>query len=283
MGDRSETVDGTASSTSTGNESRHTAADFSRTIGGNDSRDVSGNSIIAILNARTESVAGDSSESIGGMSESIVEGTSLATFGDDSTERHSGHRTIVVGNADATRSAALHVEGAVRAYAADIFEAVAVNGLTFLCGTTVVSITPTGISINAQNIALQGQSFDLQSGTVAIAGKTSAGMTSQTVTIAGSASTGVFDSNATLTASQIALKSGSSSGTAPPASTAQVTSVTLVDQNGNPLANQRIIVRTGGATGPERAVVLDKTGSFQTTSTEPFEVCFPDSPTATQE
>ena len=223
---------------------------------------------------------GDYSGTFEGASDALVEGQASTTYGDDTLERHAGHRTIVVGDADTSRSTVLHVEGAARAYAADIIEAVSLKGLTLTCGTTVVNITPNGITISADSVAFQSKSFEVDSDTIDAAATKTAGLSSKTVTISGSGSMAVFDSNATVTAGKIALKSGSSSGSSPTTKPPKITTVTLVDQNGKPLSNQRVILRTGGPTGLERTVVLDKTGAFQTTSEEPFELRFADYPDA---
>jgi hypothetical protein len=58
--------------------------------------------------------------------------------------------------------------------------------------------------------------------------------------------------------------------------TRKVTTLSLVDQDGKPLANQRIILRTGGEGGDERTVVLDATGSIDIPGTDPFDIIFPD-------
>jgi hypothetical protein len=56
--------------------------------------------------------------------------------------------------------------------------------------------------------------------------------------------------------------------------------VQLTDQDGKPLAYQRVTLRTGGEGGEERSVVLDENGSVTITGTDPFDFVFPDFPGA---
>lgn len=90
----------------------------------------------------------------------------------------------------------------------------------------------------------------------------------------------VLDSNATVQGSQVKLSGGSGSSPSSSNKPPKVTTIELKDQDGNPRANQPVVLRTGGEGGPERTVVLDENGKCTVPGTDSFEVFIPDGPGA---
>ena len=92
------------------------------TITGGLTTTVKQDSLTTISGAKNESVGGNLSLTVSGRVETTNEAETNLTFKDDYTERHKGHRTVIVGTGKAHRSATVHVEGTARVYAAKAIE-----------------------------------------------------------------------------------------------------------------------------------------------------------------
>ncbi len=255
-----------------------------------DSRDQVAKNRIAITDgAVTEWVGGDVSKSVLGRVESKVQGDHNALFEANSLERHEGHHAVVVAATTGTgkASAVLHVEGAASVYAKEEIEAVSPEGFTFSCGDSHITIRKDSVTISSPTINLVGKTVQVTaSDTAAFAAKTAtiAGSDSVTVsgankaTVAGQSATVILDSNATVQGSAVKLGSGSASpgpqGAVQKGDTK--TTVKLTDSDGNPLANERAILRKGGEGGTELAVVLDSKGGLEVPGNTPIEILFED-------
>ena len=245
-----------------------------------------------VLGSKDEYVDGDVSTSVGGRMDTTVQGEQTQTYAADTLERHMGHHTVVVAPSGTAghASAAVHVEGAARAYAKKKIEVVSLEGLTITCGQSEITIGTDSITISSPTITLVGKTVGVTaSDTASVSGKTTtlAGSDSTTVsaaktlTLAGQSATLVLDSKATVEGSAINLGGSSNSNSNQQQSQPlKITTLQLSDTEGNPLANQRVILRKGGDGGEERVVVLDETGSIDIEGDDPFDIVFPEAPDA---
>jgi type VI secretion system secreted protein VgrG len=271
--DRRETTHGDATHTF--------AKDLRHTVGGSVICDVQGDRMEAVAGSVTESIAGAVTRTISGPTTTTQEAQCCATFEDDVLERYLGHRSIVVGTPDERRSFGLHVEGAARCSSRGA-ELVVREGFVLRCGDTRIHVGPKSVSISSPELR-----FDV--GTLAVAAKDFTATASdslalnaaQTLSLAGSGGTVTLDDNATLTGQKVKLNSaGSSSQSSSTASTKPPTRIVLNDQNGKPLANARVLVRSGGEGGEQRIVVLDADGAFEVESDDALDAIFPELPNA---
>jgi type VI secretion system secreted protein VgrG len=241
----------------------------------------------------TDWIGGDLSKSVGGCVESMIQGDHEAVFEANSLERHYGHHTVVVAaqGADGRASASFHVEGPARAYARREIEVTSPEGFTFSSGDSHITVRKDSVTIASPTIVLVGKTVQVTaSDTAAVAAKTAtvAGSDSVTVsgantaTLAGQSATVVLDSNATIEGSKVKLGGGGSgpSSQKQQSKPKRISTLKLSDTDGNPLANQRVILRKGGDGGEERVVVLDTNGAIDVEGDDPFDVFFPDTPKA---
>jgi type VI secretion system secreted protein VgrG len=262
-GARTEQVTGDATDTVTG--------DVSETFGGSLSVSVSGN--------ETVQVSGDLSQQVTGRVDLSTVGPHTDTFGDDFVARHAGDRVVVVGGADAPASASLHVEGSGTIYAAQTIDAVAIESITITCGDSVITIAPDGVTIASPAITLVTKDAEIDSDTLTVSSTGAVTLGGDKVTLSSSGASVALDSNATVQGAKVQLKGGSGSS-AQNDNKSKTTTITLVDADGKPLANQRVILREGGDGGDEQTIVLDDKGSATVTGDGPFDVVMPDLPDA---
>ena len=238
---------------------------------------------------QTERVSGDASSTILGNVDVAHLANHHAFFKGDYVERHSGHRTVIVGQHKNERSATLHVEGSSSAYASGMIDVVADEGLTIRCGDSHVIIKKDAITIQSPTIALVAKTMELTasdkltagSKQVEVGGSDSVAVTGKKTTLSGDSSSVVLDSNATVQGSSVKLGSGGGASVSKKdEKKAKVTKIKLVDQDGKPLANQRVLLRKGGDGGPERIVVLDKDGKVEVEGEGSYNVRFPELPGA---
>ncbi len=306
-GDQSITIGGNRTLSVAGNETVSVIGGRTATIALDDATNVLGASTLIVTGARTEQVAGDETdlvtgdvtESFGGSlaltvtgNESVqvagdwsravtgradlsTDGAHTDTFASDFVTRHAGARVVVVGGPDAPASASLHVEGSSSVYAAQTFEAVAMEGFTFRCGDSVITIAPDGVTIASPAITLVTKDAEITSDTVTVTATKAVTLGGDTVTLSSSGASVALDSNATFQGAKVELKGGSGSSAQNKAD-AKKTTITLVDQDGKPLANQRIILRQGGDGGDEQTIVLDDKGAATVDGDGPFDVVMPD-------
>jgi type VI secretion system secreted protein VgrG len=250
--------------------------DQSLTVAGSAQTTVAGSYDLVVSGSVSESIDGDVSRSVSGAVDVTTEGEQMQTFGADFTERHAGHRVVVVGGPLAKRSSLLHVEGSARTFAAASIESVAVEGLTLICGQSQIVIKPDSVTISSPKISFVTPDAEFAGKKFAVTATDSIELDGKTVTASSSGASVALDSNATVQGGKVQLKGGSGSSASNDDQDAKVTTLSLVDQDGKPLANQRIILRTGGEGGDERTVVLDATGSIDIPGTDPFDIIFPD-------
>ncbi len=252
--------------------------DRALTVAGSAQTSVTGSYDLVVTGSASESIDGTFTRNVSGSVDLSSEGEQTATFGSDYTERHSGHRVIVVGGPATQRSSLLHVEGSARTYAASTIELTAVEGITIVCGQSQIVIKPDSVTIASPQISFATPDAEFTGKKFGVTATDAIELDGKTVTASSSGASVALDSNATVQGAKVQLKGGSGGSASSDSKDAKVTTLTLVDQDGKPLANQRVILRTGGDGGPERTVVLDDTGSIDVPGDDPFDVIFPDLP-----
>jgi hypothetical protein len=204
-------------------------------------------------------------------------GETHATFAKDYTERHKGHRTVIVGTGGAHRTAALHVEGNARAYAAKPIEVESLEGLSLVCGDSQILISPKGITLSTPTFTLAAKDVEVRGATVALASTGALSLSGQTVTAqTASAKLALDGTSASLVAPQVKLGNGSGGGSQTTEKPPTITRIQMKDPHGQPRANARILLCKGGKDGEQRMTVLDENGVLELLGDDSYEVSFPD-------
>jgi type VI secretion system secreted protein VgrG len=241
-------------------------ADRTLTVGGNESITVNGDQHVK--------VGGDLQRSVTGNLSAETAGKTDQTFTLDYTERHLGHRTVIVGTGDARRSTVVHVEGKGRAYASKTFEVEVLEGFTLLCGDSQIAITPSGITLTSPNISLTGKEVDFVAGAINATVTNGLTMSAKTATIQTAGATVALDSSsANVTASQVKLAGGSGSSSQTTSEPVKITKVQMKDSQGKPRANARVLLTKGDE---QRMTVLDADGMLELIGDASYTVSFPD-------
>ncbi len=280
LGDSITSVIGSRSLRVGGGSLTAIAGSRSDQVGGDADESITGSLTENVGGSHTESITGDVALSVTGNVNAEVQGDHAETFGGNFTERHSGHRVIVVGDPDAKRSATVYAEGTALLQATGTVDAVSATSLTITCGKSVLCILPDSITLTSPKIAFVTQDVEITSGKVVVAATGAITLGGDTLNATSSGASVVLDSNATVQGSQVKLSGGSGSSPSSSNKPPKVTTIELKDQDGNPRANQPVVLRTGGEGGPERTVVLDENGKCTVPGTDSFEVFIPDGPDA---
>jgi type VI secretion system secreted protein VgrG len=250
-------------------------------IVGDQTHTVQGNRSDVVAGTASLEVAGDLTQNVTGRVDQTTEGVHSENFVDDFVARHTGHRTIVVGTPEANASLSTHVEGSASEFVSELLDIVAVKGIRIRCGKSEITLTPEVVTITSPTISLVGgPSIGLAADDVNIAGGSSVEVGGPKVAVTSSGASVTLDSNATVQGAQVALKGGSGASNSADPDKKKITTIKLVDKEGNPLANQRVIVRTGGEGGDEQAMTLDEKGTLELDGDGPYDVIVPDLPDA---
>jgi hypothetical protein len=268
------------------------ANDRSVQVGANNTRSVTGDDKLNVTGSRFVDVRGNVSENVGGTTQETLAGdvqrtlgaklvasttgTTQQSFADDYTERHLGHRTVVVGSDKARRSAVLHIEGRGRAYASKSFEVEALESFTLICGDTQILVGPKGITLSSPNISLVGKSVDATATTFRVAASASLTLAGQTATMQTAGAQVALDATtATVKASKVQLGNGSGKSLQTPADKTIITRVLMNDSAGKPRANARVLLTKDSE---QRMTVLDSEGRLELIGDASYTVSFPDDP-----
>jgi type VI secretion system secreted protein VgrG len=273
------TVAGFSTLTVAGDRTEQVAGERNVQVTGDETDTFRGSLMVAVTGNESVQVSGNASRSVAGSADASIDGRYSASFGDDFTTRHAGHTTVIVGGPTATASASVHIEGSGRLYAAEAFDGIAVKSFTITCGQSVITLAPDSITIASPTINLVTKDAEIQSDKVNVAASGAITIGGDKVTATSSGASVALDSNATVQGAKVQLKGGSGSS-AQNSTTSKTTTITVNDSSGKPLANQRVILRTGGDGGDESSVVLDATGSIAVAGDGPFDIVLPDLPDA---
>jgi type VI secretion system secreted protein VgrG len=244
------------------------------TVGTDRALTINGKDTVSVLGERDVTISKDLNQSVIGDVHAKTTGTTDQSFSDDYTERHLGHRTVIVGTGDARRTAVVHVEGKGRAYASKTMEVEVLETFTLLCGKSQIVVTPGGITLNSPNITLAGKEVDVTGDTVKVTLTDAFTTTAKTVTVQTSGAQLMLDSSsANIESSAIKLGSGSGSSAQDSSKPVKVTKVLMKDPSGKPRANARVLLKKGDEV---KMTVLDKDGMLELIGDDSYEVTFPD-------
>jgi type VI secretion system secreted protein VgrG len=253
------------------------AIDRVSTVGGSSQDSVGGNRTDVVEGSFSETVGGTATIVVSGRVDEQTSGARAETFGDDYVAKHGGHRVVVVGVPDKTRSATLHVEGPAFASATQTIDVSSLARLVIHCGKSEIRIEPEKITFTSPTVSIVSSKEVLVAtpkATVAATGLLTLGGDSVKVTSSGASV--VLDSNATVQGASVKLAGGSGASDQSNDKPPKVTTLEVKDQNGNPLANQRVILRKGGEGGDEQTVVLDEKGKIILKGDDAYDVFVPD-------
>jgi type VI secretion system secreted protein VgrG len=255
-------------------------ADQTVTVGADRTLTVGANETVVVGGSRKITVADDLSQTVSGDVDATTTGTTDQTFAADYTERHLGHRTVIVGSGDARRTAVVHVEGAGRAYASKSLEVEVLESITLICGQSQMAITPSGITLSSPNISLVGKELDFVAAALKATLSDQLTMTAKTATMQTAGALVALDSSsATVKGSQVKLGSGSGSSSDATAEPVKVTTVQMNDAQGKPRANVRVLLTKGTE---QRMTVLDANGMLELVGDTSYQISFPDDAKATK-
>jgi type VI secretion system secreted protein VgrG len=244
------------------------------TVGAERMLTVGANETVTIGGDRKTTVSGDVSQTVAGDVDAKTSGKTDQSFTLDYTERHLGHRTIIVGSGAARRTAVVHVEGAARAYASKTVEVEVLESITLICGQSQIAISPSGITLSSPNITLAGKEVDLVVSTLKATSSNDLTLTGKTVTVQTSGAVVALDSSsASVEASAIKLGSGSGSSSDAKSDAVKVTKVQMKDSKGKPRANARVLLTAGDE---QRMTVLDENGMLELIGDTAYKISFPD-------
>jgi type VI secretion system secreted protein VgrG len=248
------------------------------TVGADRTLTVVGKETISVGASRSVTVGADLSQTVVGNIDTSTTGSTDQSFADDYTERHLGHRTVIVGSGAAHRTAVVHVEGAGRTYASKTLEVEALESFTVICGDSQIAVTPSGITLSSPNITLAGKELDLVLTTLKATMSDQMTMTAKTATVqTAGASIALDSSSAQIQASQIKLAGGSGASSQASSDPVKITKVQMKDSKGKPRANVRVLLTNGDE---QRMTVLDADGMLELVGDTAYKVSFPDDPKA---
>ncbi|MGH7298492.1 MAG: bacteriophage T4 gp5 trimerization domain-containing protein, partial [Polyangiaceae bacterium] len=257
----------------------------SHTIGGKDTVSITGDAThefggsvtLAVKGTTTETLSGDLHRALCADVQVDTTGKTKLNYSSDYTERHKGHRTVIVGTGTAHRSSTLHVEGSARTYAAKSIEFETLEGLSIVCGDSQLLISPQGITLSTPNLTLSAKEVELRGGTIGVVSTGDLSLGGKATTLQTSGAKLALDSTtASLTGSQVKLGGGSAAVTQATDKPATITKVQMKDAKGKPRANARVLLSKGGKDGEQRMTVLDENGVLELIGDESYQITFPD-------
>ncbi|MGO9342324.1 MAG: hypothetical protein ACLP6E_07365, partial [Acidimicrobiales bacterium] len=246
-------------------------------VTGDVTHELGANVMLSVKGATSETLFGDLHRTLNADVQVDTLGESHLNYAKDYTERHKGHRTVIVGAHGAHRSATLHVEGDARTYAAKSIEVESLLGLSIICGDSQLLISPKGITLSTPTLTLGGKEIDARAGMIVLSSSGDLTMGGKTATVQTSGAKMALDSStASLTGSKVKLGSGSGGDSQASDKPATITKVQMKDPEGKPRANARVLLSKGGKDGEQRMTVLDENGMLELIGDDSYSITFPD-------
>lgn len=139
------------------------AGKLEQRIGGDFDLSTTGASIQSIDGNGQLRVQGQWAQRITGKAESQYDSAFSVAMADDCYAKVQGHMVAVVGEHDARKSLAVHVEGSLSAYASGKQELSSDKRLSLVCGDSRLVLRPDSIEIATPTLRLAGQTMDIRS------------------------------------------------------------------------------------------------------------------------
>jgi type VI secretion system secreted protein VgrG len=219
-----------------------------------------GRAEIRFEGGRSVHVAGESDVDVRGNAHHMVEGTRFDTVAGTHVTRVEGGRVAVVGTAAQQASDTTEVFGTHAVHAGRmVFEAD--SGLEFRCGSSVLTLTPDEVVLHTPSLRIEAEMLEGLVDETNVQG-TSIRLAADSLVLLGDGAALALTDSAKLDGARVQLKAPVDAGDGPAArEPVPATVVRLVDQEGQPLANERFVLRQ--ADGSERAGVLDADGQAE--------------------
>ena len=169
----------------------------------------------------------------------------------------------------------LHVEGVTELSSTGATEITSEVGVVIRCGKSSIHLTPDRIEIDSPTIVVKGSggSVSLGDDKVKIKAKSQIlGLSDDKVFLKGSSATVSLAAEAKIDGDKVKLKSADSASDSSSDPTKQPTTITLVDENGDPIPFQRYVYTVDGA---ERSGLLDKDGKAEVELDVAAKITFP--------
>lgn len=265
--DLKESVSGAHSLRVVGGQAILLEKDSDTQVGGDAMMSVTGNYDLRVSNERMTRVEGtDRAE---------ITGESTATFHSDQVVRVLGHQVTVVGDSDAQRSVSTHVEGTASTYSTGLTEIASETVMVFRVGESAIRMTPKAIEIFAPSIYLQGNKLSgLFEKQIDLQAEKKVNISSERIHLAGKAAAVDLLDNARIDGNQVLLNCTPEPEPEDAHKAPKPTTITLTDEEGNPLGHQRFVV--AHSDGSQRSGVTSDEGKASVLLDASGQIFFPD-------
>jgi type VI secretion system secreted protein VgrG len=244
-------------------------------VGENDTLRVEGNRLVTVAGRDDHGVTSDRTATLGGSDRLEVNGAREVIVRGDSVARHAGNVTQIIGGPESPRSAVTHVEGSQLLTATRRIEISADEHIVLRCGDSVLRLGPDKVEITSPTLVLAGDGarLRLMSGTARIHADDRISGVSEEILLESSGAALGLSSEAALDGSKVLLNSPAAAEDTIEDDPVQTTTIELLDDEGNPIANQPYRIVLGD--GSEVAGVLDEEGRAEIELDEDGDIYFP--------
>ncbi len=265
--DLKETVSGAHSLRVVGGQAVLLEKDSDVQVGGDAMMSITGNYDLRVSNDRVTRVEGtDRAE---------ITGDAFTTFTSDQVERILGHKVTVIGDSDAQRSVSTHVEGTASTYSTGLTEIASETVMVFRVGESAIRLTPKAIEIFAPNIYLQGDKLSgLFEKQLSLHSEKKVNISSERIHLAGKEAAIDLLENARIDGKQVKLNCTPEPEPEDEHKPPKPTTITLADEEGNPLGHQRFVV--AHSDGSQRSGVTSDEGKASVLLDASGQIFFPD-------
>jgi hypothetical protein len=232
---------------------------------------VSGAATLSVMGDLVASVAGGVRPAIGGGGELKLAG--------DAVLRTEGHLVAIVGAHDAKKSATVHVQGGAELYSSGVTEIVAEKAIVLRVGKSSIRILPDTIEIDTETIIARAKKdlFAKAGEKMRLVSKKEALVeANKKLFLQGEGASVQLTRDARIDGDLVKLNCSPDpvDDKVPEEKPKKPTTFSLVDENGKPMAGQRVVILL--ADGTERATVLDADGKAELELDDSGDVVFPD-------
>lgn len=278
QGDESTRVKGDRREEILGNATSRIGGRREVTVEGDSASQVRGNRIDVTSGNVDRRVSGDLTTRLEGRERRQVTGNADFTYGDDLTTKIHGCETKVVGRHDAERSYLLHVEGVAKLGSTGAMEVTSDKELVLRCGKSSVRITADGIELSTPSLRVKGGTSGLSMADEGVQMNTENArallLGGKVVLKTQDGASIAMGSEVKLDGERILLNSPEQAKDSPPREPDPTTTLSLVDQDGHPLAHQRYLLILDD--GSEQSGILDKDGRAEVSAKASGRIVFPD-------
>lgn len=286
-------VGGAERVTITGQSERRVSGDMTTTVAGERKEELAKSYQVLVKGNHALGVDGDAETRISGNRITRIEGRdeielaeAKATYLDSQINRVLGHLVTVVGQHDARKSATMHVEGSSSQSSTGTTEISSDKEIVLRVGDSSLRLTPEGIELVTKKVVLHGEDVQVEAkdrvavfadNHVALNAEQVTALGSEKVTVKGKEGQLTLDANARLDGAEVKLNCSPDpvqEGAPPEYEPPKKTSISLRDEDGNPMPGRRYVVVSSD--GSERAGKLDRNGLAELYLEQGGKIVFPD-------